>query len=291
MLHLNYLSEILAFYNWITFNSLPPDAQALWHALLYLNNRCAIKFENVWYWRVEFTITNSTLISILGFSRQQLDRMRNILIQSGRIMYKKGKGNQCGTYKLIPFGANYVTQTVTQLETQTDTQVWSQTGQNHGTLINNNIYPPNVNSNSFFDGDDEQARPRENDGVENLLSDYLEDINTYFGMTEALKGEITTFTEKMFKKFFGRVPTQQDIIQTFHHVRVSKQKLDGTWQVYLDEEKLGIAEYAFNAASDAGALNWSYLRGVFIKIQQRGLKSRDDCECYDFDHDRLGGRV
>lgn len=206
-------------------------------------------------------------------------------------MYKKGKGNQCGTYKLIPFGANYVTQTVTQLETQTDTQVWSQTGQNHGTLINNNIYPPNVNSNSFFDGDDEQARPRENDGVENLLSDYLEDINTYFGMTEALKGEITTFTEKMFKKFFGRVPTQQDIIQTFHHVRVSKQKLDGTWQVYLDEEKLGIAEYAFNAASDAGALNWSYLRGVFIKIQQRGLKSRDDCECYDFDHDRLGGRV
>lgn len=204
-------------------------------------------------------------------------------------MYKKGKGNQCGTYKLVPFGANYVTQTVTQLEAQTDTQVWSQTGQNHGTLINNNRYPPNVTNNSFFDGD--KTCPRESDGVENLLSDYLEDINAYFGMTEALKSEITTFTDKIFKKFFRRVPTQQDIIQTFHHVRTSKQKPDGTWQVYLDTDKLEIAEYAFNAASDAGALNWSYLRGVFIKIQKRGLKTREECESYDCDRDRLEGRV
>ena len=68
--------------------------------------------------------------------------MRNALIQMGRIEYKKGRGNQSGTYKMIPFDANNVTQTVTQPVThsgtqpviQTVTQVWH---------INNNNFNPN----------------------------------------------------------------------------------------------------------------------------------------------------
>lgn len=140
---------------------MPADAQALWHALMYLNNRCAIVVDGQWVWRVEFTVSNPTLISILKFSRQQLDRMRNALIQAGRIEYKKGRGNQCGTYKLIPFDANNVTQSVTQLDTHSGTQTVTQIWQGCCTLINSNS-----NSNFNDDGGDACAR----DENENLVT-------------------------------------------------------------------------------------------------------------------------
>lgn len=100
---MNYISEINSFYDWLIFNCLPADAQVLWHVLLYINNKCAININDKWYWRVEFTVPNSTLISLAGFSQSQLDRMRKVLIKSGRIIYIKGKRNQCGKYKIIPF--------------------------------------------------------------------------------------------------------------------------------------------------------------------------------------------
>lgn len=185
---MNYIAEINSFYNWVTFNPLPADAQALWHVLMQMNNRCAVKVNDEWYWRVEFSISNMTVSSMLKFSRQQLDRMRNVLIQAGRISYKKGKGNQSGTYKIIPFDKSYVdnyvdnfperlwintalnnvTQDDTQIVTQTDTQ----TGHNllhkpdtnsdlcniMSTLINSSsIKNNNIYNNSFRDDEETDA--------------------------------------------------------------------------------------------------------------------------------------
>ena len=81
---------------------------------MYLNNKCAICIDGEWQWRTEFSVSIQTLLSYLGFSRTQLDRMRNVLIQSGRIRYRKGKGNQSGVYQMIPLAAHIVTQPVTQ---------------------------------------------------------------------------------------------------------------------------------------------------------------------------------
>lgn len=79
--------------------------------------------------------------------------MRNALIQTGRIEYKKGRGNQSGTYRLIPFDANNVTQTVTQPDTHSGTQPVTQTVTQVWHINNNNINP-NSNSNIYdVDGD------------------------------------------------------------------------------------------------------------------------------------------
>lgn len=152
---MNYIAEIRAFYDWLQFNQLPADAQALWHLLMHLNNKAAKKQGDLWIWPKSFTVSNSTITSILAFSRQQLDRMRNVLIQSGRIVYTKGKGSRSGTYHIIPLEANYVTQSgganyVTQPVTQLDTQTGHKPGTSgdlcniFGTYINNNS---NSNSN------------------------------------------------------------------------------------------------------------------------------------------------
>jgi|GEM_PF-354758 DnaD/phage-associated family protein len=113
---MNYIQEIRAFYDWLLTNPIPADAQALWHALMHINNKCG--------WQERFTVANTTLLSMLGFSRPQLDRMRNLLIQVGRIEYEKRKGRQAGIYRIIPFVSHNVMQRkfVTHNETQTETQ-------------------------------------------------------------------------------------------------------------------------------------------------------------------------
>lgn len=110
--------------NGFALKPIPAGAQALWHLLMNINNGCAVNIDGKYYWPVEFTVSNGSLTSVLDFSRTQLDRMRNVLIQSGRIVYKKGNRGQSGKYRINPFNTHYVTQPVTHPVTQLVTQVW-----------------------------------------------------------------------------------------------------------------------------------------------------------------------
>lgn len=314
---MNYISEINSFYNWVMFNPLPPDAQALWHVLMQMNNRCAVKVNDEWYWRVEFSIPNMTLLSILAFSRQQLDRMRNVLIQAGRIVYKKGKGNQSGTYKIIPFDNtvvdNYVdnfperlwitfpnsfvshnvTQTVTQFDTQSGHKPLhkADTKENlcniFGTQINsNNIKNNNIYNNSLCGGDDEtHAHAHEKANADNSLSDFLPEINEYFGMTEEIKVQIKHITEELFDKYLTRSPSKQDMLKVFEYVYHSDITELGRANMSIDLNKKEVLEYAFRQASLSGNANWAYIDGILTNLRQRGLKTLDDCEDYDVDRD------
>lgn len=309
---MNYIAEVNSFYNWIMFNPLPADAQALWHLLMQMNNRCAVKINNEWYWRVEFTVSNQMIVSMLAFSRQQLDRMRNVLIQTGRIVYKKGKGSQSGTYKIIPFDDslvdNYVdnfsekvwisvvshnvTQTVTQLDTQSGHNLIHKADTNGdlcniiGTLTNNSNNNINIYNNAFC-GDDGSARAAQ----PKQLSDYLSELNSYFGITEEIKLEAAQFTRELFGKYTTRQPTRRDVIQVFELVMTTNRGEGGSWKLWLDDEKKEVLEYAFGQASDSGSRTWSYIRGVLDKLRERGLKNQRDCEYYDADRDISGNRI
>ena len=114
---MNYITEINNFYTWLIENPIPANAQALWHRLMsYCNTFC---------WKDDFSLANKRLIDDLSLSektgRQELDRLRNILIQKNRISYKKGKGNQAGFYTVIPFASENTPQFVTQYGHNTDT--------------------------------------------------------------------------------------------------------------------------------------------------------------------------
>ena len=104
---MNYITEINAFYHWLVGNPISANAQALWHRLMAYCNRFS--------WAEYFTVTNGRLTDDLSISKPELDRIRNILCQKGLIVYVKGSGNQCGSYKIISFAsqnnANPETQT------------------------------------------------------------------------------------------------------------------------------------------------------------------------------------
>ena len=90
---MNYIAEIRAFYDWLIQNRVSATAQALWHRLM--------AYCNAFGWIEEFTISNTRLTDDLGISRQELDRLRNVLCQKGIVIYKKGRGGKCGAYKMV----------------------------------------------------------------------------------------------------------------------------------------------------------------------------------------------
>lgn len=98
----NYIQEINSFYDYQVENPLTCSEQALWHKLM--------SYCNSFNWKSDFSLTNSRLVEDLKISRQQLDRARNTLVQNGLITYKKGNGNQCGTYHLNSLSVKFVTQ-------------------------------------------------------------------------------------------------------------------------------------------------------------------------------------
>ena len=92
---MNYIQQLNAFKDWVMINRPSTGQIALWYSLMSINNMAG--------WTEWFTAPNQTLQLMSGLSRQGLEKARGQLIQKGLIEYKKGKSNQAGHYKIIPF--------------------------------------------------------------------------------------------------------------------------------------------------------------------------------------------
>ena len=90
---MNYLLQIRAFYDWLETNPLPAQAIALWHALMYQNNKCR--------WAEEFAVPVVMLESRSGLSRSAVYRARNQLKQHGLIDFKSSGANKAALYRVF----------------------------------------------------------------------------------------------------------------------------------------------------------------------------------------------
>ena len=103
---MNYLKEILAFNNWIEYNSqINKSDICLWYALIDLANR--------FNW-AEFTVPISRIILKSKLKRDAIYRSRNKLKQFGILDFKERSGNQCAIYKMNSVASIYATQNVIQ---------------------------------------------------------------------------------------------------------------------------------------------------------------------------------
>lgn len=87
-----YITEIKEFYNLIENKSLSTGQIALWHALMYINNKC--------YWEDDFSVSNIALQLYTGLSRSGISKARNELKQKGLIDFTSGKTGQTATYTI-----------------------------------------------------------------------------------------------------------------------------------------------------------------------------------------------
>ncbi len=111
---MNYIKQINTFYELLPTNPISANSQVLYFALLNINNRCN--------WKKDFSVANSTLMSLTSLSMSALQRARNGLIQKGYIEYKKGKGNNSGTYLIVNFEQQSEQQSEQQIEQQSEQQ-------------------------------------------------------------------------------------------------------------------------------------------------------------------------
>lgn len=268
---MDYISAIRAFFDWLQLNPLPADAQALWHMLIYVNNKCAVHIDGTWYWLLEFTVPNKTLTSMLGFSRTQLGRMRNTLIQRGRILYKKGCGNQAGTYQLIPFGEHYVTQTVTHPVTQKVTQVRLKVRPLNNTTDTDNFHPLSGGGEGAATSEGERA-------VEDFAIEHFDDLDVYLSMTEDVKAEVCKITKELFGKYTTREPTQMDKARVFPYVC----HLEDGATLPFPEERVKLLTYAFQKANEVSKPgNWRYIAGVLGRMHRRGHTTTEAADDFD----------
>ena len=117
---MNYLAEILAFNNWIRYNSAVNKSDiCLWYSLMFMANRFAWK---------EFTAPILTLLSESKLTKNEFYKSRNKLKQFGLIDFKERGGNKATVYKINSVVSLYEKQIQTQTVTQNDTQINTQTG-------------------------------------------------------------------------------------------------------------------------------------------------------------------
>ncbi len=123
---MNYLAEIVVFSEWKQVNPLPANAIALWYELMAICNKTG--------WQQEFTVANGLLQANCGLSRKEFDHARSILINFGRIRYKKSdRVNQAGKYSLISIVQKG--QQEVQQEGQQEGQREAHTGGNAGDTL------------------------------------------------------------------------------------------------------------------------------------------------------------
>lgn len=89
---MNYIAEIKAFYDMVQVKQLSQGQIALWHALMYINNKCA--------WIEWFSVPNMTLELNTGLSRSGIAKARNALKQYGLIDFKQNS-TKATTYKMF----------------------------------------------------------------------------------------------------------------------------------------------------------------------------------------------
>ncbi len=105
---MNYLKEIIAFENWLEYNSTINKSDIrLWYTLLHTANR--------FNWE-EFTMPISTLVFKSKLSKSDIYRARNKLKQLGLIDFKERSGSQCAIYKMKSCISLFGTQSGTQIE-------------------------------------------------------------------------------------------------------------------------------------------------------------------------------
>ena len=89
---MNYIAEIKAFYDLVQVKQLSQGQINLWHALMYINNKCA--------WIEWFSVPNITLELNTGLSRSGIAKARNALKQYGLIDFKSN-GTKATSYKML----------------------------------------------------------------------------------------------------------------------------------------------------------------------------------------------
>lgn len=131
---MNYIKQLNAFWEWLTFHDLSDTEVRTYLALLHCENRL--------FWTDEASIPNKAVMHYAGISgKTQLIRIRNRLESAGLIVYTNGEKGKSGTYKFIKLyenGTDNITANDTANVTEPVTKSVTESVTNSATQIKHN---------------------------------------------------------------------------------------------------------------------------------------------------------
>ncbi|CQR46587.1 DNA replication protein DnaD [Paraliobacillus sp. PM-2] len=89
---MNYIKELNAFKEWMSFHEIPPNAVLLWHTLMVLNNTAR--------WMETFNAPNSIIGNLSGLSSQRIAESRKVLVENELIHYEPGVKGKAASYQM-----------------------------------------------------------------------------------------------------------------------------------------------------------------------------------------------
>ena len=96
---MNYIAQLNAFYAYVIINPLSSNANALYGALLHINNKTN--------WLKVFTAAITTITTLSGLNKQAIERARKELVKKGYIKFTKGNNQYfAGKYEIIELQNN-----------------------------------------------------------------------------------------------------------------------------------------------------------------------------------------
>lgn len=110
---MNYIKELNAFKEWMSFHEIPPNAVLLWHTLMVLNNTTR--------WMATFNAPNSIIGNLSGLSSQRISESRKVLMENELIRYEPGVKGKAASYQiksLVSYFENLSPASHGQLEVQ-----------------------------------------------------------------------------------------------------------------------------------------------------------------------------
>lgn len=210
---MNYIKQVNAFNELLQLNPLHPNSQCLYHILMHINNKCN--------WISEFTVSNTLLMSYTGLTLSTLQRSRNNLIQKGFITYKKGSGNNAGTYKI-----NLLYEFDQQSDQQNDQQVDQQSerqNDNKVTTLNKQKTKTKTETKIIKEKNKKEKNKKETE-FDQLINQNFSDeelkktIYDFIKMRKAIKKPLTTRgLELMIKKLYSLTTNVEEQIEILNN--------------------------------------------------------------------------
>ena len=143
---MNYLKQILSFYDRLEINPLNSSEIALWHALMSINNKSA--------WSTTFTVAASVLCIRSGLKQANFFKTRNTLQQKGYIKWESRGGNVAAKYQIKVLYQDVSTHSV---DTSRDSSIGSSIGSSRALTKLKLKRNEKETSNNNYDDDDRKS--------------------------------------------------------------------------------------------------------------------------------------
>lgn len=219
---MNYLTEIKAFYDLVQIKQLSTGQIALWHGLMYINNKCD--------WNEWFTVANLTLQLETGLSRAGINKNRNVLKQLGLIDFKPNT-TKATSYKIITMSKS--NQVSSQISNQDSNQI---SNQNSSTLNKLNKTKLNKTSSSikfYMENINPLITPHEVEILKDYCNDLPEDLIIY-AMQDAIEHKAMNmkYIKSILDRYIRQNISSVEQIESQNKLNQSNNKKQET-----DEEK------------------------------------------------------